>query len=103
MPESEKDPAEELRSANLTAEDALEVGLSDQQLKVVTMAQGPSASLRGEADVPFNDLEMACGVSDTGETVTLGDVEAAMVERVKKALANGTIFPRTSEGSSEIQ
>lgn len=98
--ETQKDP--DIRDVDFTADDTQLACADDTELKVATLRKGPEASLPPSADVPFNDLDMAAGTSDEGKTITLGDIEAAMVKKLKEALANGTI-PQNTRGSSEIQ
>lgn len=89
-------------NVDFTSDDAQIACPDDTELKVITLRKGPGAGLSPSAEIPFNDLSLVDGVSDTGKPVTLGDIEAAVFQRIEEALANGTI-PRNTRGSSEIQ
>lgn len=85
VPESEDRPAEPKCSIDLAAK----AGLTKAEL-LVMLARGHLKPAAQDAALMFDD-EKAIGINDAGETITLGEVEAAIVERVKEAIADGTI------------
>lgn len=96
VPGPEDKPAEQKCPIDL----AIKAGLSKDEL-LVMLARGYLKPAAQDAELTF-DGEKAVGVNDAGETITLGEVEAAIVKRVEEAIADGTI-PRNFGQSQGLQ